>query len=119
MVPTVPRLYKLHSIMRTVGCNLPATATRFGHLMFHHNAFLLISIVLVTSKTLGAFSPTRSKPKLQKRGYVVLKSPSVCCHAHRKFNRKSLKYGRLHIPDTHIRGPNGVRIREVPLYTLL
>ena len=86
--------------MRTVGCK-SATATRFGHFMFHHTAFSLISIVLVTNKALGAFSPTHSKPELQNRGHVVLKSPSGCCHAYRKFNQKPLKYGHLHIPDTH------------------
>ena len=97
----VPRLYKPHSIMRTVGCTLPATATRFGHFTFYHTAFSLISIVLVTSKVLGAFSLTHSKPELQKRGHVVLKSPSACCHDYRKCNQKLPKYGHLHIPDTH------------------
>ena len=87
--------------MRTVGCKLPATATRFGHLTFHCTAFSLISIVLVTSKALGAFSLTHSKPQLQKRGHVVLKMPNACCQAYQKFNRKPLKYGRPHIPDTH------------------
>ena len=95
-------LYKLLSIMWTVGRKSPVTATRFSHLTLHHTAFSLISIVLVTSKALGAFSPTHSKPELQNRSHVVLKSPSACCHAYHKFNQKPLKYGRFHIPDTHM-----------------
>ena len=39
-------------------------------------------VLCVTSKALGAFSPTHSKLELQNRGHVMLKSPSVCCHAY-------------------------------------
>ena len=72
----------VHSIMRTVGCKLPATATRFSHLTFHHTAFSLISIVLVTSKVIEAFSTTRSKSELQKRGHVVLIEKPECMLPH-------------------------------------
>ena len=45
---------------------VPSTATRFGDLTLHvhHIVFSLISIGLVTSEALGAFSPTHSKPEL-------------------------------------------------------
>ena len=40
------------------------------------------------------------------------------CHAYQKYNQKPPKYGHLDITDSRV-GPTGVRIRVVPLYSII
>ena len=75
---------------------------------------IIISIVLVARK---AFSPTRSKPELQKHGRVVLKSMSACVATPTGNVTGSPIFTDTSTSQIHMGGPNGVHIRGVPLYT--
>ena len=108
-VPLVPGLYKIHSIMRTLG-GLSHKIVRHCWLIYQLD--IIITLLCIVLMILSCHRTARESSGTRQ---VALNGRSMHCQRLPKIYRKLPKSGHLFTQDT-LDGTNGVRITEVPLY---
>ena len=109
-VPTIPELYKIHSIMRTLVCHICKIVR---HLQWIQRQGIILALSLIMLAFVNIVQQWRD---LKTR--FVLNSRSTHYHAYRKYPGSPRNKG-ISILLTHSGGHNNVHFRGVPLYMLM